>query len=130
MAAKHVARRSPVDGDALFLPCGDNNSNSKFSWCARGRVVEEFVMEQPVPPYLFAFAVGELDNREVGPRTRVYAEAVPHVLDSAGREFAGSEDMIREGERFLDPMSGRGLICWFCHLVFLMGAWRIQGWCS
>lgn len=98
-----MARRSPVDGDALFLPCGDNNSNSKFSWCARGRVVEEFVMEQPVPPYLFAFAVGELDNREVGPRTRVYAEAVPHVLDSAGREFAGSEDMIREGERLFGP---------------------------
>jgi leukotriene-A4 hydrolase len=32
-------------------------------------VVEEFAMEQPVPTYLFAFAVGELGCREVGPRT-------------------------------------------------------------
>ncbi|CAJ2631120.1 leukotriene A-4 hydrolase [Trifolium pratense] len=87
MAAKHVLRRVPVDDDEFF-----GNST-------KGRVVEEFVMELPVPPYLFAFAVGELDNREVGPRTRVYAEAVPKLLDSAAKEFDGTEDMIREGER-------------------------------
>ncbi|KAE9589296.1 putative leukotriene-A(4) hydrolase [Lupinus albus] len=94
MAARHVERRAP-NSDELFglLPVW------KESWCGEGRVVEEFVMEQPVPPYLFAFAVGELGNREVGPRTRVYAEAVPAVLDSAAREFAGTEDMIREGEK-------------------------------
>ena len=62
-------------------------------------MVEEFVMEQAVPPYLFAFAVGELGHREVGPRTRVYAEAVPSLLDAASREFAGTEEMIRQGER-------------------------------
>ncbi|WJX21751.1 Leucine aminopeptidase [Trifolium repens] len=87
MAARHVVRRAPVDDDEFF-----GNSS-------KGRVVEEFVMELPVPPYLFAFAVGELDNREVGPRTRVYAEAVPKLLDSAAKEFDGTEDMIREGER-------------------------------
>lgn len=87
MAAKHVARRSLLDNDDCF-----GNSS-------KGRVIEEFEMELPVPPYLFAFAVGELDNREVGPRTRVYAESVPELLDSAGREFEGTEDMIREGER-------------------------------
>lgn len=62
-------------------------------------MVEEFVMEQPIPPYLFAFAVGELGFRDVGPRTRVYSEAAPAVLDAAGAEFAGTEDMIRQGER-------------------------------
>ncbi|XP_058771997.1 leucine aminopeptidase-like [Vicia villosa] len=87
MAAKHVARRSLLDSDDCF-----GNSS-------KGRVVEEFEMELPVPPYLFAFAVGEIDNREVGPRTRVYAESVPELLDSAGREFEGTEEMIREGER-------------------------------
>lgn len=60
-------------------------------------------MDQPVPPYLFAFAVGGLGNREVGPRTRVYAEDVPEVLDSAAAEFAGTEEMIREGERLFGP---------------------------
>ncbi|GAU12097.1 hypothetical protein TSUD_00630 [Trifolium subterraneum] len=87
MAARHVVRRAPIDDDEFF-----GNST-------KGRVVEEFVMDLPVPPYLFAFAIGELDNREVGPRTRVYAEAVPKLLDSAAREFDGTEDMIREGER-------------------------------
>lgn len=92
MAARHVARRDPCDNEAASLACGNS------LWCSQGRVVEEFVMEQSVPPYLFAFAVGEIGCREVGPRTKVYAENVPAVLDSAAREFAGTEDMIRQGE--------------------------------
>ncbi|XP_062076622.1 leucine aminopeptidase-like [Humulus lupulus] len=97
MAARHVEKRSPVAGEGSLLSCGDQ------MWCAEGRAVEEFVMEQPVPPYLFAFAVGELGFREVGPRTRVYAEAAPAVLDAAASEFAGTEDMIRQGERLFGP---------------------------
>ncbi|KAK4284032.1 hypothetical protein QN277_000919 [Acacia crassicarpa] len=93
MAAQHVERRCPADNEAEELGCGNS------SWSAPGRVVEEFVMEQPVPPYLFAFAIGEIGKREVGPRTRVYAEAVPELLDAAAREFAGTEDLIRQGER-------------------------------
>lgn len=72
-------------------------------WGAENRVVEEFLMEQPIPPYLFAFAVGEIGYREVGPRTRVYAESVPSVLDAAAQEFAGTEDMIRQGEKLFGP---------------------------
>ncbi|GMN51192.1 hypothetical protein TIFTF001_020344 [Ficus carica] len=97
MSARHVDQRDPVAGEGAALVCGDQ------IWCAEGRVVEEFVMEQPIPPYLFAFAVGELGFREVGPRTRIYAEAVPAVLDSAAREFAGTEDMIRQGENLFGP---------------------------
>ncbi|KAM7270313.1 hypothetical protein ACFE04_029527 [Oxalis oulophora] len=92
MSAKHVTRRDPVAGE-----CGGGNVDSL--WCAEGRVVEEFEMNQPIPPYLFALAVGELGCREVGPRTRVYAEAAQEVLDSSAREFAGTEEMIRQGER-------------------------------
>ncbi|XP_048325801.2 leucine aminopeptidase [Ziziphus jujuba] len=97
MAARHVERRAPIAGEAAELVCGDS------MWCAEGRVVEEFTMEQPVPSYLFAFAVGEIGFREVGPRTRVYAESVPAVLDSAAREFAATEDMMRQGERLFGP---------------------------
>ncbi|XP_047326709.1 leucine aminopeptidase [Impatiens glandulifera] len=92
MSARHHGRRSPAAGD-VAMACEDS------VWCAEGRVVEEFEMEQPIPPYLFAFAVGEIGFREVGPRTRVYAEAAPTVLDSAAREFAGTEEMIKVGER-------------------------------
>ncbi|KAK4403854.1 Leucine aminopeptidase [Sesamum angolense] len=88
MGAKHVCRRDPIPGE-----CGGACDDSL--WCGEGRVVEEFVMEQPIPPYLFAFAVGELGFREVGPRTKVYSEAVPGVLDAAATEFAGTEEMIK-----------------------------------
>lgn len=96
MAARHVDQRLPLAADTA-MACDDS------LWCAEGRVVEEFVMEQPVPPYLFAFAVGEMGFREVGPRTRVYAESDPILLDAAAREFAGSEDMIRVGESLFGP---------------------------
>ncbi|XP_073293342.1 leucine aminopeptidase-like [Primulina huaijiensis] len=96
MAAKHVDRRNPIAGECLGV-CDDS------IWCGDGRIVEEFVMEQSVPPYLFAFAVGELGFREMGPRTRVYSESVPGVLDSAAREFAGTEEMIKVGEGLFGP---------------------------
>lgn len=96
MAARHVERRLPLTSDTA-MACEDTK------WCAEGRIVEEFVMEQPIPPYLFAFAVGEMSSREVGPRTRVYAESAPSLLDMAAKEFAGSEDMIRVGESLFGP---------------------------
>ncbi|CAN1174172.1 Leucine aminopeptidase [Linum perenne] len=98
MSARHSGRRDPTAGD---LSEGFNSFNFDFRslWVGDDRVVEEFVMEQPIPPYLFAFAVGELGSREVGPRTRVYAENVDGVLESAAREFAGTEEMIRQGEK-------------------------------
>ncbi|KAL0735965.1 hypothetical protein Bca4012_012175 [Brassica carinata] len=93
MSARHVRRRLPVPDEARHL-------GAAVEWCAEDRVVEEFAMEQPIPPYLFAFAVGELGFREVGPRTRVYAEsAAGEVLDAAALEFAGTEEMIRQGEK-------------------------------
>ncbi|KAK4436034.1 Leucine aminopeptidase [Sesamum alatum] len=96
MGAKHVGRRDPVPGECRGA-CDDS------LWCGEGRVVEEFVMEQPIPSYLFAFAVGELGFREVGPRTKIYSEAVPGVLDAAAREFSGTEEMIKVGEGLFGP---------------------------
>lgn len=96
MSARHVDRRAPLALEARGA-CDDS------MWCSDDRVVEEFVMEQPIPPYLFAFAVGELGFREVGPRTRVYSESAPAVLDKAASEFAGTEEMIRVGESLFGP---------------------------
>ena len=39
-----------------------------------GEAVERYRMPQPIPPYLLALAVGELESRELGPRSRVWAE--------------------------------------------------------
>jgi aminopeptidase N len=54
-------------------------------------------MPQPIPPYLLAFAVGELEARDVGPRSRVWAE--PSVVEAAAWEFAAVDDMLTTAER-------------------------------
>jgi aminopeptidase N len=54
-------------------------------------------MPQPIPPYLFAFAVGELEGRDVGPRSRVWAE--PSIVEAAAWEFAGVDQMLTTAER-------------------------------
>lgn len=52
----------------------------------------EFTMPQPIPSYLIALAVGDLNFRSVGPRTGVYAE--PPLLDKAAIEFSDTERMM------------------------------------
>ena len=59
-----------------------------------GRVVEEFVMKQAMPPYLFAFAIGRLGHREVGPRKFLYPEAMTSLLDGVAREFVGTKAYV------------------------------------
>ncbi|TSC20347.1 M1 family metallopeptidase [Corallococcus sp. Z5C101001] len=62
---------------------------------------EHFEMPQPVPPYLLAFAVGSLTSKELGPRSRVWAE--PEALEDAADEFAGVDDMLRAAESLFGP---------------------------
>jgi len=65
------------------------------------RAIEEFEMVQPIPSYLFAFAVGNIVHRDIGPRSKVYAE--PEVVEAAAYEFAGVEDMITTAESLFGP---------------------------
>lgn len=60
-----------------------------------------FTMEQPIPPYLLALAVGDLAFRSVGPRTGLYAE--PPLLEAAAYEFAEMEDMLEATEALYGP---------------------------
>jgi leukotriene-A4 hydrolase len=60
-----------------------------------------FSMPQPVPSYLIALAVGDLEFRETGSRSGVYAE--PSVVDGAAWEFADTEKMIEAAERLYGP---------------------------
>lgn len=55
-----------------------------------------FHMPQPIPAYLLALAVGDIDSRDLGPRTRVYAE--PGVVEAAAWEFADVEAMLEVAE--------------------------------
>jgi leukotriene A-4 hydrolase/aminopeptidase len=58
--------------------------------------VERYEMPQPIPPYLLAFAVGRLAAKELGPRSRVWAE--PEVLEEAAEEFEDVDAMLRAAE--------------------------------
>jgi leukotriene A-4 hydrolase/aminopeptidase len=68
---------------------------------AQGNAVHTFEMPQPIPAYLLALAVGNLGSRDLGPRSRVYAE--PETLDAAAWEFAGADSMLTEAEAIFGP---------------------------
>jgi leukotriene-A4 hydrolase len=63
--------------------------------------VDVFEMPQPIPPYLLAFAVGDLTTRELSPRCAVWAERP--VADAAAYEFAEAENMLVAGEELFGP---------------------------
>lgn len=56
-----------------------------------------FVMNQPIPSYLLALAVGDLEYRSLGPRSGIFAE--PPVVEKAAYEFADTEKMIAAAEK-------------------------------
>ena len=60
-----------------------------------------FDMPQPIPTYLIALAVGDLDSRDLSPRSRVWAE--PRTVEAAAHEFAEIEDMIETAEGLFGP---------------------------
>lgn len=54
--------------------------------------VYEFTMPQPIPSYLIALAVGDLEFKAMGERTGVYAEK--EILEAAAKEFEDTEAML------------------------------------
>lgn len=58
--------------------------------------VYHFQMEQPIPAYLMALAVGDLVYHPIGEKTGVYAE--PQTIEAAAHEFAELEDMLHTAE--------------------------------
>ncbi len=65
----------------------------------RDEGVFRFVMEQPIPTYLVALAVGELEFKAISDRTGVYAE--PSVVEAAASEFRDAESMLKASESLL-----------------------------
>ena len=58
--------------------------------------VYNFKMEQPIPSYLMALAVGNIEYREMGPHTAVYA--TPDLIEQSAYEFAETEQMLVAAE--------------------------------
>ena len=66
-----------------------------------GRTTFRFRMDEPIPPYLIALAIGDLEFRELGPRSGVWAE--PQVVEAAAYEFAEVEAMMDAAENLYGP---------------------------
>lgn len=69
----------------------------------RRKGVHKFVMEQPIPSYLIALAIGDLQFKAMGERTGVYAE--PELLEAAAKEFEDTESMLLVTENKYGPYS-------------------------
>ena len=65
------------------------------------RAIERFEMPQSIPPYLFAFAVGDLASKDLSKRTRVWTE--PSMLAAAAWEFDRVEDQLQAAEALFGP---------------------------
>jgi aminopeptidase N len=66
-----------------------------------GHTIWRFDMPQAIPTYLLALAVGNLDRRDLGPRSCVYAE--PETVEKAAWEFAEVDSMITSAEKLFGP---------------------------
>ena len=66
-----------------------------------GLSVFRFQLKHPIPPYLFALAVGDIAFRAIGPNTGVYAE--PSVVEQAAAEFSEVDAMVAAAEKLYGP---------------------------
>ncbi len=56
-----------------------------------------FRMTRPIPPYLIAIAVGDLEFRKLGTRTGVYSE--PSMIEKSASELSDTEKMVAATEK-------------------------------
>jgi len=68
---------------------------------ATGKGGWKFSMPQPIPSYLLAIGIGELEARTLGGRTGVYAE--PLRIQAAEYELADTEKMVEAAESLYGP---------------------------
>jgi aminopeptidase N len=61
----------------------------------------EFFQKNPIPPYLIALAVGDLQYDKIGNGLGVYAE--PNILIEASDEFANMDKMMETAESLFGP---------------------------
>jgi aminopeptidase N len=85
----YTARVAAPNGMRVVMSAeNDQRGTGKGGWTFR--------MPQPIPSYLLAIAIGELQVRNLGARSAVYAE--PGRIEAAAFELADTEKMIAAAE--------------------------------
>ncbi|RUS91516.1 hypothetical protein EGW08_000737 [Elysia chlorotica] len=72
-------------------PCPDDPS----------QVFYKFSMKVPIPSYLVAIVAGDLEYRNIGPRSKVWSER--ELVEAAAYEFAETEQMLQTAEQLGGP---------------------------
>jgi aminopeptidase N len=75
--------------------------SSENSTTKNANGIYECNMPQPIPSYLLALAVGDIEFRPLGKRSGVYAE--PSMIEKAASEFIDTERMIETAEKLYGP---------------------------
>ncbi|MEZ4938299.1 MAG: M1 family metallopeptidase [Crocinitomicaceae bacterium] len=84
-----------VPSDLLAVMSADNPQEKN----ATGEY--HFKMKNPIPSYLIAIAVGDLEFHSLGARTGVYAE--PSMIQAAAFELSDMEKMVESAENLYGP---------------------------
>lgn len=72
----------------------------------RDKRVFTYEQQVPIPSYLIALAVGQLDSRDISERVKVWAE--PSMVDAVAYEFGQTEEFLQIAESLTSPyMWGR-----------------------
>lgn len=87
--------RVQVPDDLLALMSAENPTMKN------SRGIYTFRMTQPIPAYLLALAVGDIDYRPYDRRVGIYAQ--PNVVLSAAHEFMDTEKMVDVTETMFGP---------------------------
>ena len=88
--------------------------------------IYRFRMPQAIPSYLMALAVGDLEFRELGPRSGVYAE--PAMVEGAAWELEPTEDDDRPPPSGCTGRTvGAATTSWCCRRASRSAGWRIRG---
>jgi len=90
----YTARIEAPEGLRVVMSAdNDMKGTGKGGW--------KFTMPQPIPSYLLAIGIGELEARTLGGRTGVYAE--PLRIKAAEYELADTEKMVEAAEKLYGP---------------------------
>jgi leukotriene-A4 hydrolase len=95
---RYSAAVTVPDGLTAVMSAGPAGDRPAKSPVARTFLFE---MPQPIPTYLLAIAIGDLQPRDLSPRARVWAE--PEMVDKAAHEFGEVEQMIETAEQLFGP---------------------------
>ena len=84
---------------ALMSACAENSGNVESAGQSMARY--SFKQDVPLPAYLIALAAGDLECRDIGPRTRVWSE--PCMVELGAFEFSDTERFLCAAEEICGP---------------------------